>query len=313
MRYAFIKVEKENYPVSVLCRVMEVGRSAFYAWLKKRVDIRENVLILKAKRIHSQSGRSYGARRISEGLKGEGWKVGRYKARSLMRKAGIEARRRRRYRYTTDSDHLQPIAPNLVERRFDVAETNRIWCADITYLYTQEGFLYLAVVIDLASRKVVGWALSKRITKQLVIDSLSKAFLRRCPKPGLIFHSDRGAQYASAAFRRMLKLYGIRQSMSRKGDCWDNAPMESCIHSLKVEWTRDIDYATRNETRLDVFEYIEVFYNRFRLHSSIGFLSPVEFESSVSRHLQNLEIMTSEQRVLIAQNPRPSEGAVSVI
>ena len=281
MRYVFIKAEKENYPVSVLCRVMEVSRSAFYAWLKKLPDIMESVLLLKAKRIHEESGRSYGARRISEGLKGEGWKVGRYKAGSLMRKAGIQARRRKRYRYTTDSDHLEPIAPNLVKRRFDVTETNRVWCADITYLNTREGFLYLAVVIDMASRKVVGWALSKRITKQLVIDALRKAFLRRCPKPGLIFHSDRGSQYASAAFRRMLKLYGIRQSMSRKGDCWDNAVAERFFRSLKSEMTNWKSYKTREQLSTEVFRYIEMFYNTTRLHSYLGYKSPLDYEQAL--------------------------------
>lgn len=278
MRYAFIKVEKENYPVSVLCRVMEVGRSAFYAWLKKLPDIKEKVLVRKAIRIHKQSGRSYGARRIAKGLKDEGWDVGRYKARTLMRKAGIEAQLRKRYRYTTDSDHLQPIAPNLVERRFDVPKTNRVWCSDITYLDTQEGSMYLAVVIDLASRKVVGWELSKRIKKQLVIGALRKAFMRRRPKPGLIFHSDRGSQYASAAFRRLLKIYGLRQSMSRKGDCWDNAVAERFFRSIKSELTNWRKYKTREQLSTEVFRYIEMFYNTKRLHSYLGYKSPTDYE-----------------------------------
>jgi transposase InsO family protein len=282
MRYVFIKAEKGNYPIRVLCRVMEVCRSAFYEWLKKSPpDITENVLVLKAARIHRDSGRSYGARRISVGLKNEGWMVGRYKARTLMRKAGIEARRKKRFRYTTDSDHLQPIAPNLVERRFDVAETNRVWCADITYLDTREGFMYLAVVIDLASRKVVGWALSKRITKELVIAAFRKAFLKRRPKPGLIFHSDRGSQYASEAFRRLLKTLNIRQSMSRKGDCWDNAVAERFFRSLKSELTNWTSYKTREQLTTDVFRYIELFYNTTRLHSYLGYTSPDVFEQAL--------------------------------
>lgn len=281
MRYDFIKAEKADYPIKVLCRVMEVGRSAFYAWLKKKPNIKENVLVLKAKRIHKESGRCYGARRISGSLKEEGWEVGRFRATTLMRKAGIEAQRRKRYRYTTDSDHPHQIAPNLLERRFDVAEPNRVWCSDITYLDTREGVMYLAVVIDLASRRVVGWAISTRMTKQLVIDALRKAFMKRRPKPGLLFHSDRGVQYASAAFRRLLKIYGITQSMSRKADCWDNAVAERFFRSLKSELTNWKKYKTREQLSKEVFRYIELFYNTRRLHSYLGYKTPMAFEQAL--------------------------------
>ena len=204
--------------------------------------------------------------------------MGRYKARSLMIKAEIEVLKKRKFRITTDSKHKVPVAPNLLNRQFDVKKIDTVWCGDITYLLTKEGWMYLAVVIDLASRKVVGWALSKRMTKQLVIDALSAAFITRRPEKGLMFHSDRGSQYASKEFRKQLKRYGMIQSMSRKGNCWDNSVVERFFRSLKYEQTNDRLYETRAELRNDVFDYIEMFYNRERLHSTLGYISPAEFE-----------------------------------
>jgi len=278
MRYRFIKAEKTNYPVRVMCRVLGVQRSGFYDWLEKKPDIEELLLVWLMTRIFVASKRSYGARTMSKALMAHGHSVGRYKAGRLMKKAALEVKKKKKFRNTTDSKHKHAISPNLLDRKFDVKEINTVWCADITYLLTKEGWAYLAVVIDLGSRKIVGWALSKRMKKQLVIDALRAAFKSRRPAKGLLFHSDRGSQYASKEFRKQLKLYGMVQSMSRKGNCWDNAVVERFFRSLKYEQTNDHLYENREELRNDVFDYIEMFYNRERLHSTLGYLSPAAFE-----------------------------------
>ena len=279
MRYEFIKVEKTNYPVIVLCRVLDVSRSAFYAWQRREPVVEELLLLCLVLGIFRRSRKTYGARRISRQLRNEGHKVGRKQAATLMRKAEIEARTKKKYRHTTESEHKHRVSPNLLNREFDVKKTNRVWCADITFLWTREGWMYLAVVIDLGSRKIVGWALSKHLKKQLVIDALKSAFITRRPEKGLIFHSDRGSQYASKEFRKLLKRYSMKQSMSRKGNCWDNAVVERFFRSLKYEQTNRRDYGSRTELKRDVFDYIELFYNRERLHSTLGYLSPAAFEN----------------------------------
>lgn len=278
MRYRFIKSERANYPVRVLCRVMRVSKSAYYEWQKKKTDIEELLLVWHVVRIFTKSRKSYGSRRISEALKSEGIPVGRSRAGTLMKKAELEAQKKKRYKVTTDSNHKLPVAPNLLDRNFDVEKTDTVWCGDITYLLTKEGWSYLAVVIDLASKKIVGWSLGIRMKRQLVIDALSAAFATRRPAKGLMFHSDRGSQYASGEFRKQLKRYGMVQSMSRKGNCWDNAVVERFFRSLKDEQTNRRFCETRAELRRDVFDYIEMFYNRERLHSSLGYLSPAAFE-----------------------------------
>jgi len=257
---------------------MEVQRSGFYEWLKKTLDIEEMLLIWLVIRIFEKSRRTYGARPMSRALKALGFQIGRYAARTLMRRAKVEVEQKRRYKVTTDSVHNLPVAPNLLDRKFDVEEPDTVWCGDITYLLTKEGWMYLAVVIDLASRKIVGWSLSKRMKKQLVIDAMTSAFQTRRPAKGLMFHSDRGSQYASDDFKKQLKRYGMIQSMSRKGNCWDNAVVERFFRSLKDEQTNRRWYETREDLRRDVFDYIEVFYNRERLHSTLGYLSPATFE-----------------------------------
>ncbi len=263
----------------MLCRVLKVQRSGFYEWLKKVPDIEEILLIWLVQRIFEKSRRSYGARPMSKSLQAMGIAIGRFAAATLMKKAEIEALKKKKFRITTDSNHKLPVAPNLLDRNFDVEETNTVWCGDMTYLLTKEGWMYLAVVIDLASRKVVGWAISKRMKKQLVIDALRSAFITRRPPQGLMFHSDRGSQYAAGDFRKLLTRYGMIQSMSRKGNCWDNAVAERFFRSLKCEQTNDRIYETRDDLRKDVFDYIEVFYNRERLHSKLGYLSPAAFEN----------------------------------
>jgi transposase InsO family protein len=197
-----------------------------------------------------------------------------------MKKAGVSVKRRKKFRITTDSKHNFPVAPNLLNRNFQVDRPDAVWCSDITYLWTMEGWLYLAVVIDLYSRKVVGWAMSSSMKASLVTDALSMAYWRRKPGKGLIHHSDRGSQYASFDYRNLLGIYGMICSMSRKGDCWDNAVAESFFHSLKTEWTNDIIYRTRSDARGDVIQYIEMFYNSNRFHSYLEYKNPNDFEKN---------------------------------
>jgi len=215
-------------------------------------------------------------------LKDAGYAVGRFRARSLMKKAGLEIKRPKRFKRTTDSRHKRPVAPNRVKQQFTVEQPDRIWCGDITYLWTLEGWLYLAVIIDLYSRKVVGWALSSRLTTPLVLEALRMAYWRRKPAAGLIFHSDRGSQYAAHDFQRQLETFHLIPSMSRKGDCYDNAVVESFFHTLKTEEVGDQAYATREVSRCAVIDYIEMFYNSRRLHSFLGYVSPSDFEKQLT-------------------------------
>jgi putative transposase len=212
-----------------------------------------------------------------EELRGRGFRVGKARVERLMREHEIRARHKRRWKATTDSQHGLPVAPNVVERNFTPQAPNRLWSADLTYLWTDEGWLYLAVVIDLFNREVVGWAIKERMTADIVTDALTMAWFRRRPEPGLVHHSDRGSQYASGVSQALLAEYGMTCSMSRKGNCWDNAPTESFFNSLKNERVHGKRYRTREEARADVFEYIEVFYNRRRRHSTLGFISPMQF------------------------------------
>ena len=269
--------------MALLCRVMEVSRSGYYKYFKRQRDEegkrRDRELINRVRAIQKQAKGSYGSRRMSRQLRKEGHDVGRDRARNLMKKAGAEFRPRRKFRRTTDSRHNRPVAANLLNRNFDVDQPDRVWCADISYVWTLQGWLYLAVILDLFSRKVVGWAMSNRINAQLVVDALRMAYWRRKPPAGLLHHSDRGSQYASKAFQDELAKYEMICSMSRKGDCWDNAVVESFFRSLKTERIDDTLYVTRNEAKADIVDYIEMFYNSHRLHSSLGYESPNEFEA----------------------------------
>lgn len=268
--------------MKLLCRVMGVTRSGFYDYLKRQQrdpDPEHEEMIGWVKDIAESSGNTYGSRRMAKALQALGYPVGRHQARSLMREAGVWVRYRRRYRVTTDSNHAQPVFPNRLERDFSPSEADQVYAGDITYVWTQEGWLYLAVVIDLYSRKVVGWSMGKRLASQLVCDALQMALWnRRPPKGQLMHHSDRGVQYASKAFRKLLKQHGITGSMSRKGDCWDNAAVESFFGSLKCERVLWRSYQTRDEARADIVEYITMFYNSQRLHSYLKYQSPDQFE-----------------------------------
>lgn len=237
-------------------------------------------LLSEVRQIHSETRGAYGSRRISGRLRSQGHNVGRFRARSLMKKAGISVKHGKKFRITTDSRHNLPVASNLLNRNFQPARPDAVWCSDITYLWTMEGWLYLAVVIDLFSRKVVGWAMDSSMKASLVTEALSMAYWRRKPGKGLIHHSDRGSQYAGRDYQNLLGDYGMICSMSRKGNCWDNAVAESFFHSLKTEWTADLLYRNRNDARNDVIRYIEMFYNSHRLHSYLEYKNPNDFEKN---------------------------------
>ena len=269
------------YPVTVLCSVMRVSRSGFYDYLdrfnhpKDRSD--EAALQSRIKEIFDQSRASYGTRRIVKQLVKEGNQIGRYKARRIMRQMGLRAKTPRRFRLTTESRHSFPVAPNVLNRNFDVDAPNKVWTADISYVWTFEGWLYLAIVMDLYSRRIVGWAMNERMQKQLVLDALAMAYWQRKPLKGLLHHSDRGSQYACHDYRKQLETYGMEASMSRKGNCWDNAPTERFFRSLKSERLTACRFVTRNEAKMEILDYI-TFYNSIRLHSTLGYLSPMAYE-----------------------------------
>lgn len=269
----------------LLCKVMGVERSGYYRYLKGLEPLKaknELKLLVEVKALDKLSRSSYGSRQMAKNLQAKGYAVGRYQARTLMRKAGVECKQRRRYKVTTDSSHKLPVAENILNRKFTVAAPNRVWVADITYLWTQEGWLYLAAVLDLFSRRVVGWELANHMREELVEDALQMAVGRRQPVPGLLHHSDRGSQYADGDYQKALKNAGIKVSMSRKGNCWDNSVMERFFGSLKSERTDHVNYLTREEAKADVIDYIEMFYNSQRLHSTLGYVTPLQFEKNNS-------------------------------
>lgn len=286
MKYAFITQHKNTYPISLQCQVLGVRRQGFYHYQRhsenKPVNLEHQEMLVWIKQLAKASDDTYGSRRMKRAMNCLGYPISRNKARKLMKEAGVQVRHRKKYKVTTSSNHKQPVFDNLVQRQFDVAETNQVYAADITYIWTQEGWLYLAVVIDLCSRKVVGWSMSSRMKAQLVCDALTMALWQRRPQAGLIHHSDRGSQYASEAFRKLLKAHGIQGSMSRKGDCWDNSVVESFFGSLKQERVHWRNYQTRNEAQQDILNYISVFYNNYRLHSTLGYVSPNEYERQLT-------------------------------
>jgi transposase InsO family protein len=270
------------YPVIVLCNVMQVSRSGFYAYLKRYADdpkgtTKDAVLKTRITAIFKLSRSSYGSRRMLRQLHSDGHQIGRYKVRRLMRDLGLKAKVRRRFKITTESRHSFPVVANILDRQFDVDKPNRVWTADITYVWTLEGWLYLAIIMDLFSRQIVGWAIDKRIKKQLTLNALAMAFWRRKPLPGLLHHSDQGSQYACYDYQKRLEQYAMIPSMSRKGNCWDNAPTERFFRSLKTERLDDIRFTSRGSARLEIVDYI-TYYNALRLHSTLGYLSPMGYE-----------------------------------
>jgi len=281
VRFAFIAAEKACFPVALMCRLLAVSRAGFYAWRRRPIARRtrqDGILAVAVAAIYAENHGRYGSPRVQMELRDRGQRSGRKRVARLMRLQGLQARPRRRYRTTTDSRHGLPVSPNLLARRFAVTQPNTAWVTDMTYLWTAQGWLYLAVIIDLFSRRVVGWSMSERIDRRLALDALRMALAQRRPQPGLIHHSDRGSQYASGDYQQHLAKHGLRGSMSRRGDCWDNAVAESFFASLKLELVYQVQWRTRAEVRTAIFEYIELFYNRRRRHSSLAYLSPVEFE-----------------------------------
>jgi len=276
-----IDTERKAYSVSLLCEVLQVSRTGYYSWRTRGKSARQkeyDSLIPVVQEAHKISQGTYGTRRISEEVGAHGIPCGRVKAKTLMKLARVSAKQKRKFKVTTDSKHNLPVAPNLVNREFEVAEPDKIYVSDITYIWTSEGWLYLAIVLDLFSRQVVGWSLNSRMSRKLVMDALQMAIWRRRPASGLLFHSDRGSQYCSADFQKMLKQHKMISSMSRKGNCWDNSVAESFFGSLKTERVFFSNYTTRDEARKDIVDYIEMFYNSRRRHSYLGYVSPKEFE-----------------------------------
>lgn len=277
-----------QHSVRRMCEALDVSPAGYYEWrgrppsARALADVDLRALIV---RVHAESRRTYGRPRIHAELSAEGTRVGSKRVRRLMKAAGIEGIRPRRFRKTTDSSHGLPIAENVLAREFDVTqigETNRIWAGDITYIPTREGWLYLAVVLDLVSRRVIGWSMSTTMERGIVLAALRCALRNRRPKAGAMFHSDRGSQYASADFTKILKKHGILASMSRKGDCWDNAVVESFFGSMKTELGDPI-WESRAAARAALFEYIEIWYNRKRRHSTLRYLSPEQYESTLPK------------------------------
>lgn len=282
MKFGFIAKHRAVWPVRVLCEVLEVSRSGFYEWFGRRPSARARAnekLTGLIRQSFEASDRTYGSRRVWRDVLGWGERCGIHRIARLMNKAGLFARKkRRRLPGDTGVRAEHGIAPNLLQREFEADAPNRKWLADFTYVWTDEGWLYVAVVLDLYSRRVVGWSMKAEMTAQLVIDALVMAVWRRGMPRELLHHSDQGSQYTSEDFQRLLGAHGIVCSMSRKGDCWDNAAMESFFSSLKTERTARTTYRTRDQARADVFDYIERFYNPRRRHSTLGYLSPMEFE-----------------------------------
>jgi putative transposase len=282
MSFRFIEDHRDTYPVRLMCAVLEVSPAGYYAWRERPVSARaasNSALVAEIRQIHHDSGQRYGSPRVHAALRTQGRGASRGRIERLMRRYGIRAIMAppRRVR-TTDSRHDLPIAPNLIARDFTAPAPNRVWLADITYIPTAEGWLYLAAVMDLFSRKIVGWAMRDHMQVELASAALTMAIQQQRPQAGLIHHSDRGVQYASRAYRDALSGVGITASMSRKADCYDNAPMESFFHTLKTELVHHRQYRTRAEAQRDIFAFIEGFYNRTRLHSSIGYIAPIEME-----------------------------------
>ena len=272
-----------EFPASVMCEVLSVLRSGYYAWRKNPESKRmqsNNKLRKQIRTVHRDSGESYGGPRVYQALKEHGESCSENRVARLMREDGLRAKTKQRFKATTNSKHDLPVAPNLLNRDFSPEEPNQVYAGDITYIWTTEGWIYLAVVIDLFSRSVVGWAMQKRMTRQLVMDALTMAMQRRRPPKDVIFHSDRGSQDASGDFQKLLAKHGMRCSMSCKGDYWDNAQVESFFGSLKQELVFHRNYSTRFHARQSIFEDIERLYNRRRLHSTLGYKSPADYEAT---------------------------------
>ena len=286
MKYGFITQHKKTWPISLMCQVLGVSRHNYYSAVRRNEqlepDPQHDELIEWVQKIADASDFTYGVRRMKRALNSLGYPIGKQRTRALMKEAGVSVRRRRKYKVTTNSDHQQPVFDNVLSRDFDAQKPDQAYVSDITYIWTQEGWLYLAVVIDLFSRKVVGWSMASRMNAQLVCDALTMALWQRKPKAGLIHHSDRGSQYASRQFRQLLAQYKVTGSMSRKGDCWDNAVVESFFGTLKQERVQWRHYQSRHAAQQDILQYITMFYNSQRMHSYLDYKSPNQYEADMA-------------------------------
>jgi putative transposase len=281
--FSFIEQHKDAWPVTLMCSTLGVSPAGFYAWLRRprsEQQQRRDALLVEIRAVHAEVKKRYGSPRIYKELQARGVDCCVNTVAKLMHDNDIRSKTARKFRNTTDSNHSLPVADNLLDRQFDPAGPNEKWVGDITYIPTREGWLYLAVIEDLYSRRIVGWAMADHMESRLVVDAMEMAVARRLPGEGLLAHTDRGSQYASDHYQRLLRKHGIECSMSRVAQCWDNAPMESFFASLKKELVHDEDYQTRAEARTSIVEYIEVFYNVKRRHSSLGYVSPTEFEEA---------------------------------
>ena len=281
MKDAWTDINSKSYALTEMCALLSVSISGYRAWkrggtpTRKRLTDTQTLAVIRA--IHDELKGAYGSPRMVRELRLRGFTAGKERVERLMRENGIRARHKRRYKVTTDSKHGLPVAENLLDRNFTPAAPNQVWTSDITYLWTDEGWLYLAIVLYLFNREVIGWSLKPRMTTDIVTDALTMAWFRRRPETGVMHHSDRGSQYASHAFQDKLKEFGMTCLMSRKGNCWDNAPTESWFNSFKNERYHGLRYATHADMKAASFEYIEVFYNRTRQHSTLGYCSPIHY------------------------------------
>jgi transposase InsO family protein len=281
VKYAWIDAQRKRFALNEMCSVLDVSISGYRAWKRggkpdrKRLTDAQMLAMIRA--LHAELKGAYGSPRMVRELRQRGFTASKARVERLMRDNGIRARHKRRYKATTDSKHGLPVAPNLLDRNFTPSAPNEVWTSDITYLWTDEGWLYLAIVLDLFNREVIGWSMKPHMRADLVTDALTMAWFRRSPAAGVLHHSDRGSQYASDAFQDKLKAYGMICSMSRKGNCWDNSPTESWFNSFKNERIHSVRYATHEEMKAEVFEYIEVFYNRKRQHSTLHYRSPIQY------------------------------------
>ena len=280
MKYARIDELRQQHPVAAMCRVLEVSESGYHAWRQRPPSARtqENLrLETEIKAAHQRTRETYGPQRLQSDLADHGIPASVYRIKRICRRLGLRCKQKRKFKATTNSSHTLPLAPNLLDRQFAVAAPDRAWVSDITYVATDEGWLYLAGIKDLFNGELVGYAMSDRMTTTLVSQALFRAVAAKRPAKGLIHHSDRGSQYCSHAYRKQLQQFGMQASMSRKGDCWDNAPMESFWGSLKNELVHHRRFATREQATREITEYIEIFYNRIRKQARLGYLSPAAF------------------------------------
>ena len=281
MKYAFIREHAGEFRVARMCSVLQVSRSGYYHWVDRPESKRvreDRELLVHIRRVHLESRRAYGSVKTWRELRSQGVGCGKHRVARLRRQDGIQAQRRRRFRITVENHHTTPPAPNLVQRRFLVATPNCIWVGDMTFIRTRTGFLYLAVLLDLYARNVVGWSMHDRPNLEVTMRALNMALERRRPSPGLVHHTDQAPLYAAYAYRERMRAHGLVPSMSRRGNCYDNAVAESFFSNLKNELVHHCDFASREAARAAIFDYIEVFYNRQRRHQTLGYLSPVQFE-----------------------------------